>query len=328
MENQHTGAGVYGYAFAGLDEVYPQDAFVAHADRDGHPEHAVERAFGVIASQSGKKIMLHDKRPTIDTAARLRGDPYWFETYKGFQTTDTTGMDMTASAGQTGRPGLMHLHDAHDGYVSDKWTGSLRQYERIFQSLRDDPVRLLEIGVQNGGSLKLWSQYFSKGQVFVGCDIDPGCSLLAYDDARIRVIVTDAAAPVALTQVMEQSGQFDIIIDDGSHRSGDIIRSFLQFFPTLSEQGIYVIEDLHCSYWPAFEGGLRYAASSLAFFRALTDIINQAIDADLLPQLLDATGFPHDDECAQVVAWIQQLKQGYADQRLQRIADAIAQLNA
>jgi hypothetical protein len=64
------------------------------------------------------------------------------------------------------------------------------------------------------------------------------------------------------------------VIDDGSHRSGDIIKSFVNYFPHLADNGVYVIEDLHCSYWENFEGGLFAPYSSMTFFKQLTDLIN------------------------------------------------------
>jgi hypothetical protein len=38
--------------------------------------------------------------------------------------------------------------------------------------------------------------------------------------------------------------------------------------------GIYIVEDLCCSYWQDFEGGLNDEASSMAFFKSLVDVIN------------------------------------------------------
>lgn len=263
--------------FAGLPEVYPQDAFVAHADRDGQTEHVVERAFGVIACQSGKKIMLHDDRPSIDYAARLRGLAFWYETYEAFQTADTAEPLTDGPSQDPALPrDLLQLFDTAQGPVVEQWTGHLHHYNRIFHPLRDDPVRLLEIGGQNGATLALWSQYFARAQVLVGCSIHPDARPSRHDDPRIRIVAGHATAPDTLTRVMAHSGQFDIIIDDGVQRSGDILRSFHLFFPTLSERGIYVIEDLYHGYRPDFEGGLGNGVSSLAFFRMLTDFINRA----------------------------------------------------
>ncbi|NTW52387.1 MAG: class I SAM-dependent methyltransferase, partial [Chlorobiaceae bacterium] len=84
---------------------------------------------------------------------------------------------------------LGEIYDKHQGKVSDKWRLYLDVYDRIFDSYRDEPVNLLEIGIQNGGSLELWSKYFRNGKLFVGCDINKACEKLRYDDERIKVIV-------------------------------------------------------------------------------------------------------------------------------------------
>ena len=55
---------------------------------------------------------------------------------------------------------LFELYREHQGKVSDKWSIYLSEYDRLFSSYRDRPVRMLEIGIQNGGSLEIWSKYF------------------------------------------------------------------------------------------------------------------------------------------------------------------------
>nr|WP_315592650.1 glycosyltransferase [uncultured Cupriavidus sp.] len=169
---------------------------------------------------------------------------------------------------------LRQLYAEHHGKVSDKWTLYLDEYDRLFAPYRERPLRLLEIGIQNGGSLEIWSKFFPQAQRLVGCDINPDCARLTYDDARIQVIVGDANAPQIAAQVMSCSPAFDVIIDDGSHKSSDIIKSFLLYFPQIENGGIFVAEDLHCSYWDAFEGGLYDPYSSIAFFKRLADVIN------------------------------------------------------
>ena len=90
---------------------------------------------------------------------------------------------------------IHQLYIEHQGKVSDKWTLYLNEYDRLFNDYRDKPVRLLEIGIQNGGSLDIWSKYFSNAAALIGCDINPDCARLSYDDPRISVIVGDANAP-------------------------------------------------------------------------------------------------------------------------------------
>ncbi len=169
---------------------------------------------------------------------------------------------------------LHQLYTEHTGKVSDKWSLYLTEYNRLFATYRDDPVRLLEIGIQNGGSLEIWSKYFSNAATLVGCDINPDCAYLTYEDPRIGVIVGDANAPEIHERVIQRSPQFDIIIDDGSHLSGDIVKSFALYFPHIVENGIFIAEDLHCSYWHQFDGGLFDPYSSIAFFKRLADAVN------------------------------------------------------
>lgn len=260
-------------AFRELADLYPQTCFVAHADADGQPEHVVERAFGCIAAAQDKNIMLWDGGVELGKASELRGDTNWLAVYMRDGKPDPE--EGVAFADRGTRPTLYQLHHEHRGFVSDKWAGNLRHYERMLRDFRDREVRLLEVGVQNGGSLEIWSKFFEKGRRFIGCDIDPGCGELVYYDPRISVLVNDVGAPITRTQAMRICGQFDIIIDDGSHQSSDIIRAFLSFFPILSRDGLFIIEDMACSFWQEFEGGLDRDTSSLAFFKEVANVINR-----------------------------------------------------
>jgi hypothetical protein len=67
---------------------------------------------------------------------------------------------------------------------------------------------------------------------------------------------------------------YDIIIDDGSHLSTDIVKTFKFFYLRLAPGGIYVTEDLHNSYWAKWHGGLWRGDSAMEFLKSLTDIIN------------------------------------------------------
>ena len=172
------------------------------------------------------------------------------------------------------RKNLHQLYAEHTGKASDKWSLYLSEYDRLFGNYRDKPVRLLEIGIQNGGSLEIWSKYFDNASALIGCDINPDCARLTYDDPRIGVIVGDANTLDASERLFNRCSQFDIVIDDGSHLSSDIIKSFALYFPRLEEGGLFVAEDLHCSYWSQFEGGLFDPYSSISFFKRLADVIN------------------------------------------------------
>jgi len=170
---------------------------------------------------------------------------------------------------------LVELYRAHAGKVSDKWSSYLPVYEEAFAPLRDRKVSLLEIGIQNGGSLEIYSRYFPTFERLVGCDINPDCGKLKYQDPRIRVVVADANTDDGESRILKIAGSYDIILDDGSHTSTDIVRSFARYWRHLRPGGVYLAEDLHCSYWREFGGGLYDPMSSISFFKALADIIHQ-----------------------------------------------------
>lgn len=169
---------------------------------------------------------------------------------------------------------LRELYSEHDGKVSDKWDIYLNEYDRFLEPYRNEKLNLLEIGVQNGGSLEIWQKYFPNANVLVGCDINEDCSKLEYDSEKVRVIVGDANTDDTEKQILSINKRFDVIIDDGSHTSEDIVRSFARYFPHLEYGGVFIAEDLHCSYWNVYGGGLYDLSSSINFFKSLVDVVN------------------------------------------------------
>jgi cephalosporin hydroxylase len=169
---------------------------------------------------------------------------------------------------------LEQLYTEHKGKVSYKWSAYLSEYQRVFEQHRLEPIRLMEIGIQNGGSLEIWSKYFVNATILMGCDINPNCGLLKYEDPRITVVIGDANTDEIQEKIHASVENFDIIIDDGSHSSSDIIKSFGCYFERLTDGGLYLAEDLHASYWQEYEGGLYDPYSSISFFKRLADVVN------------------------------------------------------
>jgi len=180
---------------------------------------------------------------------------------------------------------LSTLFHRNTGKPAAKWQAYLQHYDRHFAQIKDHPLRVLEIGIQAGGSLEVWAAYFNQASLIIGCDIDPACGDLRYNDPRIKVLVGDINAPQTLQSLTTLTKTLDVVIDDGSHRSSDIIRSFVQLFPRLTEDGIYLIEDLHCSYWESYGGGLYDPFSAISFFKKIVDIVNHSVwGVQLAPQ--------------------------------------------
>jgi hypothetical protein len=173
-------------------------------------------------------------------------------------------MSLTDRTGKS----FAEIFAAHRGKVSDKW-----ESESLFAEFRDKRIALLEIGIQNGGSLEIYSEYFTNPEIIVGCDIDPSCRLLQYAPG-IKVVIGDCAADETRSKITAISSSFDLIIDDGSHISDDVIVAFLKYFPFVKPGGVYVIEDLHTSYWQRWQGGLFHSKSSIAFLKLLVDALH------------------------------------------------------
>jgi len=55
---------------------------------------------------------------------------------------------------------LQALYANNHGEVVDKWSLYFSEYEEVLKEYRNKPIKFLEIGVQNGGTLDIWSNYF------------------------------------------------------------------------------------------------------------------------------------------------------------------------
>ena len=166
------------------------------------------------------------------------------------------------------------IHASKKGKLSDKWSSYLSHYDKLFSPIKDKNINLLEIGVQNGGSLETWASYFAQGLNFIGCDVDKKCSDLKFEDERIKLIIGHINSKESFEAVRNLNLFFDIIIDDGSHLSTDIISSFILYFPMLKPGGVFIVEDAHTLYFNNYLGGLYNENSAQKFFHKLTDIIN------------------------------------------------------
>ena len=167
---------------------------------------------------------------------------------------------------------IENIHNSNLGKVSNKWSSYLHYYDKILNPLKYESIKLLEIGIQNGGSLETWCKYFENAEKIIGCDINEKCKALIYSDPRVEVIVGNANSHNVYEKIIAQ-GPYNIIIDDGSHLSEDILISFLNYFPALKPGGIYIIEDTHAIYWRK-ETNIFNKTSAFEFFKDITDIIN------------------------------------------------------
>lgn len=148
--------------------------------------------------------------------------------------------------------------------------GYLEKYEKYLPFNRSDRIKILEIGVLDGGSLKTWSDYFFKAKV-VGIDINPDCKL--HEANMISVEIGSQTDDDFLDTVISKYQQFDFILDDGSHINKDVIHTFYRLFPYLKSGGVYIVEDTCTSYWKDYGGGIG-DGTMIEFFKGIIDEVN------------------------------------------------------
>lgn len=146
-----------------------------------------------------------------------------------------------------------------DAYETDKVRlGYLEMYDRILAPWIDKEVKLLEIGVRRGGSLKLWRDYFVRGTI-VGIDRKLRRHLRLGE--RIQVFEGSQADTRLLSEVANTVAPegFDIIIDDASHIGELSKRTFWYLFDHhLKPGGLYAIEDWGTGYLDDFPDGRKF----------------------------------------------------------------------
>ena len=171
---------------------------------------------------------------------------------------------------------MRELLKNHKGNLTDRWSSYTQVYENFLASKKEATTAILEVGVQNGGSLEIWAKYFPSADRIVGLDINDKIRSVHFQDARIEALVLDATKDEAKSILVQKFGSksFDLIIDDGSHISGHILRTLENFWELLSDNGVYIIEDLHCSYWKFYKGGLNKHKSAVTRLADIADAIN------------------------------------------------------
>ena len=162
-------------------------------------------------------------------------------------------------------------------------------YWRYLQDLREKPIRLLEIGIggykdtkAGGESLAMWRDFFKQGTI-VGLDIFKKELGLG---ERVHVLKGSQDNAALLTEIHEEFGPFDIIIDDGSHINGHVMFSFDHLFPLLAQNGFYIVEDTQTSFFEAYGG--RYDSTAPTMLNYFSQIFIDMDHKELADQNIQA----------------------------------------
>jgi predicted O-methyltransferase YrrM len=117
----------------------------------------------------------------------------------------------------------------------------LQFYERFIGGWQDKELSILEIGIGDGCSLRMWEIYFPNAKI-VAIDNDP--SKIKWASDRSLIELGDQSDIGFLTTVKARYGPFDIVIDDGSHQAEDQISSLRALLPHVKNPGFYFLEDI------------------------------------------------------------------------------------
>jgi len=175
--------------------------------------------------------------------------------------------------------GLADLYGSDKGSIKHLYT---EKYEQLIQSLlcgrnrRETSLRVAEVGIACGASLRMWANYLPASKIF-GFDIREDCKNLCRDLSNVQIEIVDP-----ITQPLLKSN-FDIFIDDASHISEDIFSIFNNCWTNVSPGGYYVIEDLSCTYNPDYAHQFsqtfgKQAINNRAVVLLMVDSIMRSID--------------------------------------------------
>lgn len=122
-------------------------------------------------------------------------------------------------------------------------------YNSFLESRRELTKWVMEIGVLNNSSLRMWEDYFPNATI-VGVDNEPKSQ---YEEDRIKIFLADQGDNEQLLNVVRNTTTvYDLIIDDGSHLINHQMSTLGFLFPYVKEGGIYILEDLHTSHFDLF----------------------------------------------------------------------------
>jgi cephalosporin hydroxylase len=158
---------------------------------------------------------------------------------------------------------------SNKGRLIHKWLHYFDIYHRHFQPYRNKPVTIVEFGVSHGGSLQMWKSYFGPQARIVGVDINPKCAAL--EEPQIEIVIGDQDDRQFLRSLAKRVGDIDVLIEDGGHTMTQQIATFEELWPNIVDGGVFLMEDLHTSYWPEYNGGYQREGTFIEYGKKLID---------------------------------------------------------
>ena len=153
---------------------------------------------------------------------------------------------------------------------SFKWEKYFDVYEEYFSKFKDKNITFVEIGVYNGGSLKIWKNYFGPKSRIIGIDINPDCK--KFEDDGIEIHIGNQSDPMFWENFFNKVGNVDVILDDGGHTNLDQIMTTVKCVDKINDGGILMVEDTLTSYIKEYNS--KPSFSFINFAKKIIDDVN------------------------------------------------------
>jgi hypothetical protein len=167
---------------------------------------------------------------------------------------------------------LAEIYEKHNGRLVNKWFHYIEIYDQWFAKYRNTDLVFLEIGLAHGGSLQIWREYFGEKATIIGVDINPKCKI--YNEGNTKIFIGSQEDPSFLDKLKSETPKVDILLDDGGHTMKQQNTTFDVLFDHVKDDGLYMCEDVHTSYWKNFGGGLRKKNSFIERSKSFIENIN------------------------------------------------------
>ena len=86
--------------------------------------------------------------------------------------------------------------------------------------------------------------------------------------------IRDRSDPEFLQSLVDEFGEFDLVLDDGSHHVAHVNKTFQYLYPRIAKNGTYFIEDTHAAYWSSHGGSISHPDSINNVAKTMVDKIN------------------------------------------------------
>jgi hypothetical protein len=119
-------------------------------------------------------------------------------------------------------------------------------YEQQFFKYKNKKINFLEIGIRGGGSMKLWSEYFTNAKSIIGIDVDESVIVNQFKDIdRVTYYFGDAYTE----KIVNKVPTLDIFLDDGPHTLESQLDAIKYYLPKVKSGGLFLIEDVQKESW-------------------------------------------------------------------------------